>query len=133
MKPGEETLLADYINPDHNRWEMRRVWVVEGTLKEGVRHTYSRKVIYVDEDSWSVLSSDLYDGRGGLWRVGYAYETPSYDVPAGLSLMFGHYDLSSNIYYVNGHTADYNGVYFDRPQQSANYWSGQGLSAGGLR
>lgn len=133
MKPSSESLLEKYINPDMNRWEKRRVWVIEGTLKDGERHIYSRKVVYIDEDSWAGLATDLYDGQGKLWRVGYAYQTPTYDIPAGLTLMFGHYDLLSNIYYVNGHTADYNGISFDKEQKPATFWSAQGLATGGLR
>jgi hypothetical protein len=131
--PGKESLLQRFINPEVNRWEKRRVWVIEGTLKEGERHVYSRKTLYVDEDSWATLASDLYDGQGKIWRVGFAYQTPSYDVPSGASIMQGHYDLQSGIYNVNGHTADYEGAVYGRPQKPANYWSSQGLSAGGLR
>jgi hypothetical protein len=47
--------------------------------------------------------------------------------------MQGHYDLQSGIYNVNGHTADYEGAVYGRPQKPANFWSSQGLSAGGLR
>jgi hypothetical protein len=131
--PGKESLLDHYINPDVNRWEKRRVWVIEGTLKDGERHVYQRKTMYVDEDTWAALAVELYDGQDKIWRVGYGYQAPSYDVPSGLSIMFGHYDLQSGVYYVNGHPADYKGFTYDRPQKSANYWSAQGLSAGGLR
>ncbi|MCK4509142.1 MAG: DUF1329 domain-containing protein, partial [Desulfuromonadales bacterium] len=34
------------------RWELHRVWVVEGTVKEGARHIYAKRIFYVDEDSW---------------------------------------------------------------------------------
>lgn len=130
---GKESMGPKFINPDYNRFELHRVWVVEGKLKEGSRHTYHRRVMYFDEDSWAALAADLYDGRGKLWRVGFAYETPMYEVPSGMSLMHGHYDLLSGIYYVNGHTADYKGVFTDRAQKPANFWTAQGLSAGGLR
>jgi Protein of unknown function (DUF1329) len=42
--------------------------VVEGTLKPGQRHTYSRRVFYVDEDSWQIVVADNYDKDGQLWR-----------------------------------------------------------------
>jgi len=47
---------------------LRRVWTIEGTLKEGVNHPYSKRVIYADEDSWYAVASDSYDSRGNLWR-----------------------------------------------------------------
>lgn len=95
----KQTLGPKFVNPEHNRWELHRVWVVEATLKEGARHVYHRRVMYIDEDSWAALATDLYDGRGELWRVGYAYETPLYEQKSGLALMLGHYDLQTGIYY----------------------------------
>jgi hypothetical protein len=61
---GNHTINADLV-----RYELHRVWVVEGTLKAGQRHVYGKRTFYLDEDSWSVLSEDAYDNRGGLWRV----------------------------------------------------------------
>ena len=54
----------DCINPDAVRWELHRVWQVEATLKPDFMHVYSRRTIYLDEDSWMILISDRYDGRG---------------------------------------------------------------------
>jgi hypothetical protein len=57
------------INPDYVRYERHRVWVVEGDLKPGMRHVYSKRRVYIDEDTWLILSADEYDSRGQLWRV----------------------------------------------------------------
>lgn len=97
----EDALQAKFINPDVVRWELHRVWVVDAKLKEGKRHIYSRRTFYVDEDSWNVLAVDQYDGRGQLWRPGFAYLTQSYDVPAPSSVTAGHYDLLAGTYYLN--------------------------------
>jgi hypothetical protein len=51
------------------RFEFHRVWVVEARLKKDSRHIYGKRVFYVDEDSWSILSEDSYSVRGDLWRV----------------------------------------------------------------
>ncbi len=77
------------------RWELHRVWVVEATLKTGKRHIYGKRVFYLDEDTWRALSADEYDLRGNMYRVGFAYLTQSYDVPAPLTIMTSHYDLIS--------------------------------------
>jgi hypothetical protein len=61
---GRHTINADLV-----RYELHRVWVVEGTLKPGQRHVYGRRTFYLDEDSWSVVSEEAYDNRDGLWRV----------------------------------------------------------------
>lgn len=129
----KETLGPKFVNPEHNRWELHRVWVLEATLKEGERHSYHRRVMYIDEDTWAALGTDLYDGRDQLWRVGYAYETPLYEQKSGLALMFGHYDLQSGIYYINGSTGDYKGVLTHKPAKPANFWTDKGLSSGGVR
>ena len=38
---AENVLKPKYVNPDLERWELHRVWVVEATLKEGKRRTGS--------------------------------------------------------------------------------------------
>lgn len=57
------------INPEYVRYEPRRVWVIEATLKPNMRHIHQRRVIYVDEDTWLPLTGDNYDQQGKLWRV----------------------------------------------------------------
>ena len=63
-----DLLKAGHINQDLARYELHRVWVVEATLKPGTSHIYSKRVFYLDEDSWQILAVDKYDGRGELWR-----------------------------------------------------------------
>ncbi|WP_279384482.1 DUF1329 domain-containing protein [Geotalea toluenoxydans] len=65
----KDVLKAKHLNPDLVRWELHRVWVVEATLKPGKRHLYSKRVFYLDEDSWRAAAADQYDGRGQLYRV----------------------------------------------------------------
>ena len=65
----EELLGTNHINQDYARYELRRVWEVEATLKGSERHIYGKRVYYLDEDSWFASLGDLYDTRGELWRV----------------------------------------------------------------
>jgi hypothetical protein len=76
-KDEEECWPGD-INPAGARWELRRVWVIDGTLKPGINHPYGRRVEYVDEDTWGHVIGDRYDRRGNLWRmcVMYSYYDP---------------------------------------------------------
>lgn len=86
------------INPEFMRYELHRLWVIEGTLKSGVRHIYSKRTIYADEDTWLALWADNYDGRGQLWRtatVGYFYSQESKTFHRGTSL---YHDLASKAY-----------------------------------
>lgn len=88
------------INPDHVRYELHRVWVVEGTLKSGAKHLYGKRTFYIDEDSWNVVLEDAYDTRGGLWRVGihglvqyYDAQVPQYGFNLWHDLTSGGYAL----------------------------------------
>ena len=125
-------LTPNHLNPDFVRWEMHRVWVVEATLAEGKRHIYSKRTFYLDEDSWVALASDEYDGRGQLYRVGFAYIAPSYEVPAPFSDLHGHYDLVSGIYVINGYTAATGGVRYTAPLPEKE-WSPEALAGSGVR
>ena len=129
----EVALGPKFVNPDAVRWELHRVWVVEANLKEGERHIYQRRVFYVDEDSWAAVASDAYDVSGDLWRVGFAYTTPLYDVPALALISQGHYDLLTGTYYLGGLVEPYYGLKTDVEQKPARYFTAQGLSKSGIR
>ncbi|PWR18324.1 DUF1329 domain-containing protein [Zavarzinia compransoris] len=127
-----DLLAANHLNPDLIRWELHRVWVVEAKLKEGKRHIYSRRVFYLDEDSWAALASDEYDARGDLAVAGFAYMTPSYDVPAPYSDMFSHYNLAQRTYALTGFVAETGGMRQTRPR-SDREWSADALAGSGIR
>jgi hypothetical protein len=112
----DKALGPKFINPDYVRWELHRVWVVEATLKPGKRHLYKKRVFYLDEDSWHALASDQYDGNGNLYRIGFAYIVPSYDVLAPLAITHGFYDLIANSYTFNFYAAENGGIkFFEKP------------------
>lgn len=94
----KQLLSKGSINPDYMRYELHRVWVLQGDLKPGYRHLYKKRVIYMDEDSWHGVMADTYDNRGQLWRVGmvnyfYAYEMQAYH--AGVAV---YHDLDAGAY-----------------------------------
>lgn len=77
-----DVLGPAYPSRDLMRYELHRVWVVEATVKEGKRHLYGKRVLYLDEDSWWVLVQDLYDKRGNLWRVMEGTLVPIAELPS---------------------------------------------------
>lgn len=81
------------INSDLMRYELHRVWVVEGTLKPGTSHVYSKRVFYLDEDCWNVAHEDAYDGRGNLWRVSMLPMLQRYDA----NLPWYHFQLTHDL------------------------------------
>jgi hypothetical protein len=49
-------------------WEPRKVWVVEGVAKMP-QYAYGKRVIYLDQDSYRIPFTDIYDQAGELWKV----------------------------------------------------------------
>ena len=124
-KPG-------HINPDLVRWELHRVWVVEATLKPDKRHVYSKRVFYIDEDTWQALASDQYDGRGQLYRSGYSYPSYSYDVQAPFVDTQSFYDFSSGMYNITG-LVSAKGVKYLSEMPADSFWSADALAGAGVR
>lgn len=91
----KDIIMKGHLNPEHLRYELHRVWVVEATLKEGKRHIYAKRVFYVDEDQWQIAIADLYDGRGELWRVKEGHQVTHYQVQVPWSGLDISYDLIS--------------------------------------
>jgi hypothetical protein len=127
----KDALGEKFLNPDYIRWEKHRVWVVEANLKEGSRHLYSKRRFYVDEDSWTALTSEAYDGRGNLWRVQYQYSANLYDMKSIYSLAYGAYDLLQGLYNLN--TKPIPGRYKNGVSEGAKYFTPKGLARGGVR
>jgi len=97
-----DILRTGHIDPALARYELHRVWVVEGKLKPGQTHVYSRRVFYVDEDSWRIVVSESYGANGRLWRLAEGHLVSHYEVPVPLNTLEAFYDLSERRYLVTG-------------------------------
>lgn len=91
-----------HMNPEHLRYELHRVWVVEANVKSGISHLYPKRVFYIDEDSWQILVVDQYDARGNIWRVSEAHCINYYELPMIFDTAISHYDLQNGRYLVIG-------------------------------
>jgi len=98
----KEFVQPGHLNPDLMRYELHRVWVVDATLKDGVRHINARRTYYLDEDSYQIVLIDHYDGRGQLWRASECHAINYYDVPTYWATIEAHYDLQSGRYVAQG-------------------------------
>jgi hypothetical protein len=76
--PYSELLAASHPKQDVMRYELRRQWVVEGTLKGNARHIYAKRVLRMDEDSSQMSGGEMYDGRGELWRIQEIGQAPDF-------------------------------------------------------
>jgi hypothetical protein len=132
-KASADITKPNHMNPDFVRWELHRVWVVEGTLKPDKRHIYGKRVFYIDEDSWAALASDEYDARGQLYRAGFAFQSQSYDAMAAWEDTNAFYDFSSGLYALANLTGPYFGVkYMSEPKQQS-FWVSEALAGAGIR
>lgn len=116
IKPG-------HINQDYVRYEKHRVWQVEATLKEGMRHTYKKRVFFIDEDNWQVSVADIYDNRDELYRVAMAHELNYYELPASWSTLDVYYDLQARRYLAQGLDNNSNMYKFDAKLSDKKYTS----------
>jgi hypothetical protein len=94
-KTDAEVLGKHYPNPDHARWELHRVWVVDATLRPGQRHQAPRSRYYCDEDTWTCVLGERWDANGQLWKTLWAYNIVAPELPGTISGSFGFNDLLS--------------------------------------
>jgi hypothetical protein len=122
-----------HINPNLIRWELHRVWVVEGTLKPGKRHVYHKRRFYLDEDSWAALAEDMYDGHGYLYRINIAFQVPSYELPASNADMRVIHDMVTGIYSLDFWYGGSKGFRRFTDPLPAREWTPGAITSGGIR
>ena len=127
-----EIVQPGHLNADLMRYELHRVYIVDATLKEGVRHINSRRTFYLDEDSYQIMLIDHYDRRGEIWRFSEAHCINYYDVPTFWSTVETHHDLRSGRYVAVGLDNKDPVNTFNSPLSESNY-SPQALRSRGRR
>lgn len=95
-----DLLGKHHLNPEHLRYERRRVWVVEAVLRAGVAHRYKRRRFYVDEDGWQIRVVDVYDARGTLIQMQELHSVMAYDLGYEFVVAHAVYDLEHQRYLV---------------------------------
>ena len=81
-RPVSEVAGPLHANPDDLRYELHRVWVVDGTLADGKHHVAPHRRLYIDEDTWFAVYSDSWDEDGKLWKFGQGTMYLVADLPA---------------------------------------------------
>ncbi len=121
-------------NPDYIRFELHRVWVVEAKLKPEFRHIYTRRTMYLDEDSWQCLIADRYDGRGNLWRTALAFPAQMAEVPVFIADGYEYVDLYQHRYMLQGlHNQEPQAPVFNSTQLAMRDFSAEALRRLGHR
>jgi hypothetical protein len=98
LRPAREAMTPTHANPDALRYELHRVWVVEGTLAAGQHDIVPRRRLYIDEDTWLAVYSEEWDEDGRLWKFGHATMMAIPGVPVVFGGSRFMYDLVSGGY-----------------------------------
>jgi len=92
-------MLNTFSRPARRKGELLLVKdPLDKSKKSGSRHIYAKRVFFIDEDSWTILLKDQYDGRGNLWRTGVGTNWNHYDLPANILLTIIDYDFQKERY-----------------------------------
>ncbi|MGH8446121.1 MAG: DUF1329 domain-containing protein [Solimonas sp.] len=119
-------------NPEHIRHELRRVWVIEGTLRKGMRHIYSKRRFYIEEDSWNKVMGENYDLRNQLWRVAVDGTDYAYDAKAYYNNVSIYQDLQAGSYSIEKMSNELpHGNYLNRREPRPGEFTPDGVRRGG--
>lgn len=88
-----DVVKPDGIDPAARRYELHRVWVVEATVKAGVRHVVPKRTFYLDEDSWSISVAEDFDANGKLWKLRESFVIPVYETASCDNPAFVQYNM----------------------------------------
>lgn len=132
MHDGRQAMGPLHANQDHLRYELHRVWVVEGTLAPGQHHVAPRRRLYLDEDTWLALYSEAWDEDGRLWKFGHAamFALPAVPAVIGGSQFF--YDLISGGY-CHDFVTEPPGAYRLTPMHPSDTFAPGSMAADSLR
>jgi len=108
----KDILQPGHINQNLVRYELHRVWIIQATLKKDYRHIYKKRILYLDEDSWFCVLSDIYDGRDTLWSVSISHSINYYDLPTVWSVLDVYHDLFARRYLASNLTNEYKRIDF---------------------
>jgi len=129
-----EVLLAHHLNPDHVRWELHRVWVIEAKLKAGQRHQAPRGRYYCDEDSWVCVLGDRWDANGQLWKTLWSHPVVMPDLPATTpQQQWGFNDLLSGAWYASGVVNERPQHYKIAPRRPDSHFTPDAMAGEGVR
>jgi hypothetical protein len=130
----KDLLPKFHANPDYMRYELKRVWVAEGTLKEGQRHIYAKRRLYVDEDTGIASVTENYDGRGELWKVVFNNNIYDYHGQAYIRRVQMYHDLVAGAYIAERLINDGKPMLYDiNPVKGAAYFSPSNIRKLGKR
>jgi hypothetical protein len=109
------------------------------TLKQGARHIYQKRRIYIDEDTWAAVAAEFYDAQGKMYKVDFLYVTQNYDFNniSPNTIPYSHYNLSNGVHCFQFWLADDRvrngtlGFCKENTKAPSVYWAPETLASGG--
>jgi uncharacterized protein DUF1329 len=133
QRPTAEILGAKYANPDDLRYELHRVWVVEGALRAGAHDIVPKRRLYLDEDTWMAVYSDSWNDDGKLWKFGQATMYLMPEIPAVILGSQFVYDLDLGGYAYAFAFNNQPSSYRVTAPHSTSIFTPESLAAGAIR
>ena len=123
------------VKSNMRRYELHRVWEIEGTVKAGVRHATPKKTLYLDEDTWLVAVGDDFDAQGKIWKAKENHITPEWEIGACASAASVYNDVISGRYVLDetiigtGKDLKFHAPGSTDPRLKDAYFTGENLGA----
>jgi len=95
-----------FPNPEIVRWEKHRVWVLEATLHPGERNTSARRMCYLDEDTFFISLTDMYDVNNSMVKTTAVYIRCIPSLPGSITEGYTTWNVTSGDYTYVG-TSEY--------------------------
>jgi hypothetical protein len=129
----DQLLTPFHANPDYIRYEKRRVWVVEANLRKESRHIYGKRRFYVDEDSWNIVMTENYDGRGELWKVVLINSIYEYNIQGYVNRAMMFHELRAGGYIISRLVNDGDPLDYTVAPKGPSYYSSTNVRKLGRR
>jgi hypothetical protein len=98
LSTPQDAHLPHSLNPNDVRWELHRVWVVDGTLHSGERNIIAHRRFYIDEDTWTIALTDEWDAQGNIWKEQMLFNEDRPDLPGTIYGNAVVYNLQTDEY-----------------------------------
>ena len=129
----DEFLRPGFLNPEHIRYELHRVWVITGELKPGKSHKFAKRTLYFDEDTWIAVASDLFNQENVLTHGQFAFVKSYYEHPACIQDFDILYELGSGRYNVDNLKLEYGPANLNDPNVTDRSFGSGALRRSGSR
>ena len=97
----KDILGKGHMNTEVIRYELHRVWEIEGKLKPGKSHSIAhRRRFYQDEDTWIIMAAALYGPDDKIVRAQEGFVINYYEHPVCILAPDVIYDVTGGVFHI---------------------------------